>query len=971
MSDYHLERLGTREFEHVTRALTIAAFGAAVRPFGEGKDGGREATFEGLTSYPEPSPPSGHWDGYVVIQAKFRQRPSDVGNNAIWLQGELQKEIKEWKDKTKRRRIDGRLPEYLLFTTNVFLSAVPKSGGVDTINDFLKTELTELGVKGWDIWDGDKICALLDLHEGVRNRYKGFLSAGDLIAQMQELLGLPDGSLESLYKTHTIKSLRHDQWVRLGESGGDPTTRLPLSQVAIDLPVLDTERRLIGETPAERRANGALNQIVALGDNMLRPADTRPDLSNVLILGGPGQGKSTLSQLLSQTYRLAFLEDYPDSKLDPAERNIRRSLSHHIFAELGIPKPSNRRWPFTIKLSEFGDAVAGGENTGVLRFMASKMTEMSSDDGEVTPAKLKKWLAQWPWILILDGLDEVPTRAARERVFEKVADFLTDARQVDADLFVVATTRPQGYAGEMNPEEYKHLVLAPLAPSEALSYVGQLSAVQYADDDELRVRVNEQASEALRRDATSKLMVTPLQVTIMSLLLAKRISLPESRHELFNSYFSTIYEREMNKSHSHLAKLLRGQRRNVEFVHQRVGLALQQKAEAVGHADALLTVEQFESVIEHRLREDEKFSEADTARIKKDLSEAALDRLVLLVPRVAGHVGFELRSLQEFMAASFFFSQGEQYALQPFEATAHSTHWRHSWLLGAGRLFEEHQTLRDGLLALVDDIGLQSQVSRACCIGPLLALDILDDDIAANAPKYRRRLTNIALHLLSITAGMHSDQLNRVLKEVTEDDDESWKLVTERINDGLAKGGPGKVAILFLLANWSKEAGKIGSFARSKLTAELKSLDPETGGSLLHYIEGHQEAAQLQSWSRKALTHSAKTNLAEVIKPYFLKVDDHDKAAKRELNKVLRKIGVTEFTMSGVVVRAVTEGPQAHPPLLDCLMSIKSARSLLTAALGHFVAADADPSDFLRTQLRMSIDRARPEWPKRWEDDLA
>jgi hypothetical protein len=32
MSDYQLERLGTREFEHVTRALATAVFGAGVRP---------------------------------------------------------------------------------------------------------------------------------------------------------------------------------------------------------------------------------------------------------------------------------------------------------------------------------------------------------------------------------------------------------------------------------------------------------------------------------------------------------------------------------------------------------------------------------------------------------------------------------------------------------------------------------------------------------------------------------------------------------------------------------------------------------------------------------------------------------------------------------------------------------------------------------------------------------------------------
>lgn len=300
-------------------------------------------------------------------------------------------------------------------------------------------------------------------------------------------------------------------------------------------------------------------------------------------------------------------------------------------------------------------------------------------------------------------------------------------------------------------------------------------------------------------------MVTPLQVTIMTLLLARRISLPESKHELFHSYFSTIYEREMNKSHSPLSKLLREQRRNVEYVHQRIGLALQQKAEIVGHAEALLTQSQFEAVIEQRLHADEDYPLEAAARIQKNLSKAALTRLVLLVPRAAGRVGFELRSLQEFMAATFFFSRGEQHTLQPFEVTAHSTHWRHTWLLGAGRLFEEHETLRDSLVALIDDISTQSHVSRSCCLGPHLALDVLDDDIAANAPKYMRRLIRIALELLAAAPGAHTPQLNGVLRQVALADDESWRLVTEGIQLHLKNGGVGKVATLFLLANWKRQ----------------------------------------------------------------------------------------------------------------------------------------------------------------------
>ncbi|WP_139770712.1 NACHT domain-containing protein [Paenarthrobacter ureafaciens] len=897
-----------------------------------------------------------------------------MGNNATWFKAQIKAELDEWKDKTKGRRTKGKLPEYLLLSTNVFLSAVPKTGGVDTIKDYLSDELGPLGLKGWDFWDGDKICSLLDDHASIRSAYNAFITPGDVLGKMAERLGLTqDSGLESVYETYTIKSMKSEQWVRLGESGEDATTKLPLSRVAIDLPVLDPERRIDTESPAERQANGALRQIIRLGDNMLQPSEHKPALSNVVVMGGPGQGKSTLSQLLSQIYRLALIEDYPEHKLDPREQHIRRTLTHHLFEELGVPRPMNRRWPFTIKLNELGDAVSGGEDVSILRFMADKMDKHTSVPGDITPLKLRQWLGRWPWLLILDGLDEVPSQTVRDKVFETIEDFLTDARHIEADLFVVATTRPQGYAQEMSPEVYKHMQLAPLSRAEALNYVEQLSAVQYEDDDdELRSRVVEQAQEALSREATSRLMVTPLQVTIMTLLLARRISLPESKHELFHAYFSTIYEREMNKSHSHLSKLLREQRRHVEFVHQRIGLALQQKAEIVGHADALLTQAQFEDVIEQRLRGDEDYPTQEAAHIQKNLSEAALTRLVLLVPRHAGHVGFELRSIQEFLAATFFFSKGERHALEPFVATAHSTHWRHTWLLGAGRLFEEHETLRDSLIALIDDLGTQSQVARACHVGPLLALDVLDDDIAANAPKYRRRLARITLELLSAAPGSHTAQLNRALREIALADDESWQLVTEEIQLHLRTGGVGKVASLALLANWKLNKDKAGVFGRMHLDGALRDLDMETGGSLLYCTVGRPEQAQLEAWAKRSLTTGGKSDLATVVEPYLPTKSSVKAAVKKKLLTILKRIPVDQFNIGNAIIRVVNVDAGHHTlALVDHLMTADGAGSLIATALHELGPADAGVSDFLRTHLLRSVDRVRPDWPELWVDPLS
>ncbi len=44
MSDYNLPGLNPRDFEHLIQALAIKVIAPGVMPFGDGPDGGREAT---------------------------------------------------------------------------------------------------------------------------------------------------------------------------------------------------------------------------------------------------------------------------------------------------------------------------------------------------------------------------------------------------------------------------------------------------------------------------------------------------------------------------------------------------------------------------------------------------------------------------------------------------------------------------------------------------------------------------------------------------------------------------------------------------------------------------------------------------------------------------------------------------------------------------------------------------------------
>ena len=75
MGDYNIAKLPPREFEHMVQALAFKCISPGVTPYGDGPDGGREATYRGPMNYRRAT--TANWDGYLVIQAKSKQYPPD------------------------------------------------------------------------------------------------------------------------------------------------------------------------------------------------------------------------------------------------------------------------------------------------------------------------------------------------------------------------------------------------------------------------------------------------------------------------------------------------------------------------------------------------------------------------------------------------------------------------------------------------------------------------------------------------------------------------------------------------------------------------------------------------------------------------------------------------------------------------------------------------------------------------------
>ena len=182
MADYDLHRLSPRDFEHLVQAVARHALGSGTITFGDGPDGGREATFDGKLDYPSTTSP---WDGYCVVQAKFRARPRSPKDDARWLAEALSQDLKKFVERSSELR----QPEFYIIATNVVLSPVPETGGKDVVDRVFRRFSKLLPLGDWSIWDFDELCRFLDIYGDVRRAYRELITLGDVLE-----LGAPEPS---------------------------------------------------------------------------------------------------------------------------------------------------------------------------------------------------------------------------------------------------------------------------------------------------------------------------------------------------------------------------------------------------------------------------------------------------------------------------------------------------------------------------------------------------------------------------------------------------------------------------------------------------------------------------------------------------------------------------------------------------------------------------------------------------------
>ena len=275
----------------------------------------------------------------------------------------------------------------------------------------------------------DELRTFVDGDVSIRRAYAHFITAGDVLTEMMSVLAEQKRDFADVISAFLQKELLNDQFAKLQSAGQHFERQTPLSQVFVDLPaaiVKEAATAPLEPGPSTPHAVWAAAALLEAGSMVLRRTDFEPKIEHsvppaergsvpsdvgtsstndgrarrFVVVGGPGQGKSTLGQYLCQLYRAAILSDRA-LKLTPEANGVIAAIAEECKAE-GRILPTTRRFPIRVVLDRYAAQLAKDETLTLLRYFQKEISRLGSAD--CTIEDLKRWLAEYPWLIVLDGL---------------------------------------------------------------------------------------------------------------------------------------------------------------------------------------------------------------------------------------------------------------------------------------------------------------------------------------------------------------------------------------------------------------------------------------------------------------------------------------------------------------------------------------------------------------------------------------
>jgi len=777
---YNLDSLGPFAFEEMIQALMQNVLGIGGTVFGTGKDGGREYIFEGEANLPFPNKEIS-LNGYWVVQAKFKMPYSQEKDNLKWIKEQFLGEMSKFKDPDKKLR----KPDNYIILTNVKLTGQAEVGEIDKLNKF-KKEFEEF-IPNIHFILYDDICSLLENNRDVATSYLSYIMPGDVLSELFNFYKKDQEKLSKVILNYLQSEFKDDMNSKLEQSGRRTDDNIKIENVFIDL--FATESNIVDAELYNSQINKSTTQIidkdgyisiipyeekrfveriVELSNDSQRQCNkgdikTRNKQNKFVLIGSAGQGKSTLTQFLSQMFRAYFIN--ATAAITP--KFINEFLINIEERKIKINVPETYRLPIRIILTNYSEWITKRKKDKLpVNVMSYIKSELESNGDNIEIDDLRNIFSKISNIIIFDGLDEVPASSNRDVIVSEIDKFIEiDLHNQNSDSIIIITTRPQGFKDEFNNDKFTHLKIVELSKSDCKEYltilVGLSESKQAKRDKNLTTLFR-----ALEKESSSRLMKTPLDATIMATLVKRGGNPPEVKYNLYKDYYTTIFDREKEKGVFELDKY----KSAINSLHEYLGFRLQSSSEQKKDS-AKITRGNFILEIKKYFLAKE-FSDEEATKNTTVISEVLTDRLVMIAELTTdldnqdnNIIGYPVAPIQEYFASLYLVHSEDSVVIQRIRQISSKSYWRNVLLFMIGYFQNEgREYLNDHIYTeCKQNNEMESETSK---VGAWLAVDILIENIFSEIPKYENLFANELQTILSLSPSNKHDYLLRMPEKI-------------------------------------------------------------------------------------------------------------------------------------------------------------------------------------------------------------
>lgn len=463
----------------------------------------------------------------------------------------------------------------------------------------------------------------------------------------------------------------------------------------------------------------------------------------IFLIGGPGQGKSTLGQFVAYVH-LSLLLDRKD-----------------FFASL-IPKTV--RIPFILQMGDFArwqHEQPMEEN--IEAYIATLVKQTTSS--RISSSHIQEVLKKSPSLIIFDELDDVMKNFSTP-VLASINEFLRKSLQEERDIQVLITSRWHPASHIFNSRRFWYLELQSIPQKQIWHYAQKLISRLIASPIDQQRAVTTFA-EILPNFYMRGVLTTPLQAQITLHLLIKGGFVPYQREAQFLDYWHLLFQREERK----LASSFKMSRSLLFDLHAYLGFSLHFRSTVTGEAPQL-SLQEFSELASQLLRERSSSNSDSTVYLQaKQLVKKARERLALVVEIAPGYIGFELRLFREFFAATYLVetSVNTQQRFQRLQNIACRPQWYNVALFYAGHIVRAYS----GEAYLIEQSCRTIDQKSSMLIlrpGARLALDMVAEGIFSSDHSLEYRMLQYAVETLAVgTDNDLWDYLTGMLQRLAQD----------------------------------------------------------------------------------------------------------------------------------------------------------------------------------------------------------